>query len=126
MAMSKIKTVYNGGAAISMIGRETDPTASTNSYVKCFHINTSIMKTTTIKLKNYHASNLLTWKLLGYVDGIGGENETITEADFSANLSEIVVEAQSYLKYSKIEFQVKSKVNGLPAKYTWEFFSTIN
>ena len=77
MAMSKIKTVYNGGAAISMIGRETDPTASTNSYVKCFHINTSIMKTTTIKLKNYHASNLLTWKLLGYVDGIGGENETI-------------------------------------------------
>jgi hypothetical protein len=124
--MKKVKPIYNGGVQVGLIGRETEPILSTNDYVKCFHVDTSILKTLTIKLTNIHAANELTWKLTGMVDGLGGGEETITVLTQAADFTSIIVDETPFLKYSLITFYVKSKVEDSHAQYMWEFYATSN
>ena len=123
--MRKIKSVYSGGLLVSQFGRETDLIETTDSYVKAIHIDTSLFKTITARFTNFDAANIISYKILGYVDGLGPDYDTIFEGELAANSIENIINAESYLQYSKIEIYVKSKSAGNAASYNWQYFATI-
>jgi hypothetical protein len=123
--MKRLKSVYNGGMLISQYARETEHQKSTNDYVKCFHIDTSFFKTKTIRLQNLDTGVVvLSYKILGYVDGLGNDPDTIIEDEIVAGTTTNILDAAEFLQYSKIELYVKSKVDDTPADYVWEYFAT--
>ncbi len=121
----KIKTMYNGNSMVSQYGSVSGLQTSENDFVKCLHIETSLFKTNTIKVKNYSSTAALTYKLLGYVDAFSQAPETIMQADIESNSEPKIMDAQAVNQYAKVELYIKSKIENTPAKYSWEFFSTV-
>jgi hypothetical protein len=111
----------------TILFREEEGTGSTVDAYANIDFDVRTKKALTIRLKNTHVSNVMTYRVDSYANFDGGlAKEEVAAADIAAGtIVEVILPkvAEYPKKLALVRVQVKSKVSATPATYEFEAIS---